>query len=100
MLENSYSFHRCADPNHKRNAIIYERYGPNPILKRSSNVRWLRERSPEKIIEQSVNAYYEKNNQSIIIKPDYIFPESKLNEINKLKELFREFDQDFSSKFF
>lgn len=95
MLESTSN--RCVNLKHIRNFNDLDKYPNHAMFKLSSNIKWLRERSSEDVIEKSVNSVIDSKNKSIVIRPKYLFAESKLNQIYKLKDLFREFDQDNSS---
>jgi hypothetical protein len=83
----------------RQNSQISNSSHPHPLLRNSVNIKWFRDRSTSKMIEKSLNDYYEKNQQSkIIIKPKYLFSESTFKKISKLKYLFGQFDKDKSSK--
>jgi hypothetical protein len=80
---------------------------PHPLLRSSVNIKWFRDRSTSKMIEKSLNNYYEVNEEldglpdsKIIIQPKYLFSESTFKQISKLKYLFEQFDKDKSSKHF
>lgn len=77
---------------------------PHPLLRNSANIKWFRDRSTSKMIEKSLNNYYEINKEiqegndsKIIIQPKYLFSESTFKQISKLKYLFEQFDKDKSS---
>jgi len=93
------------------------------MFSNSESVKWLRDRSTKQIIAKSLNDYYLNNctasneeninfikrneitdnlkhelkHLSCKIKPEYIFSQTKLNEVRNLKDIFLEFDRDKSS---
>ena len=67
-------------------------------------MKYLKNQKVEKETKASQYKEYQKNEDSkkfrqIKIKPEYLFSQMKMNKINKLREIFLEYDKNNSSKF-
>ncbi len=90
---------------------------PHPVLRNSITIKWYRDRLNPRVISKSLNDFLNYKNDNIPtterinnlkmksmkkkknfdINPTFLFSQSTMKKINKLKEIFLEFDTDGSS---
>jgi hypothetical protein len=121
-INNSGNFSKIKNLSLEKSPIRHSDLYPH--LKRYSNIKWLRDRSSNKVIENSLNSYYKslsdldqnkineeakrekekkcprtKRIENSRIRTDYLFTQSKMDDLIKLRELFHQFDRDKSSNY-
>lgn len=104
--------------NSSQDQVKKNKQKTHPILRNSCAIKWFRNHAKSQVLENTLNSIVDNQHKNkslrnisefnkndmrskhLYLKPDVLYSPTKVAKIEKLKEIFLQFDNDNSSNFY